>query len=138
MKTKLLSLAFMMSTVSTMWSQDTISNSNWNLEFENRDLPPVSFPFWMAREIALDLEEKDRLQQEVQLLWLEKETLARLVSALEQKDRNRLLQLELFEKNKGLLEIQLQAEKKINKGDWITWILRVLGAFGAGFLLGRI
>ena len=138
MKTKLLSLAFMTSTVCTMWSQDTISNSNWNLEFENRDLPPVSFPFWMAREIALDLEEKDRLQQEVQLLWLEKETLARLVSALEQKDRNRLLQLELFEKNKGLLEIQLQAEKKINKGDWITWILRVLGAFGAGFLLGRI
>ena len=121
-----------------MWSQDTISNSNWNLEFENRDLPPVSFPFWMAREIALDLEEKNRLQQEVQLLWLEKETLARLVSALEQKDRNRLLQLELFEKNMGLLEIQLQAEKKINKGDWITWILRVLGAFGAGFLLGRI
>ena len=138
MKTKLLSLAFMTSTVCTMWSQDTISNSNWNLEFENRDLPPVSFPFWMAREIALDLEEKDRLQQEVQLLWLEKETLARLVSALEQKDRNRLLQLELFEKNMGLLEIQLQAEKKINKGDWITWILRVLGAFGAGFLLGRI
>ena len=138
MKTKLLSLAFMTSTVCTMWSQDTISNSNWNLEFENRDLPPVSFPFWMAREIALDLEEKDHLQQEVQLLWLEKETLARLISALEQKDRNRLLQLELFEKNKGLLEIQLQAEKKINKGDWITWILRVLGAFGAGFLLGRI
>lgn len=138
MKTKLLSIAFVMSTVCTMWSQDTISNTNWNLEFANRDLPPVSFPFWMAREIALDLEEKNRLQQEVQLLWLEKETLARLVSALEQKDRNRLLQLELFEKNKGLLEIQLQAEKKINKGDWITWILRVLGAFGAGFLLGRI
>ena len=128
----------MTSTVCTMWSQDTISNPNWNLEFENRDLPPVSFPFWMAREIALDLEEKNRLQQEVQLLWLEKETLARLISALEQKDRNRLLQLELFEKNMGLLEIQLQAEKKINKGDWITWILRVLGAFGAGFLLGRI
>ena len=133
-----------MLTVCAMQSQDTISSNNWNLEFKNWDFPsgdlrPVSFPFWMAQAIALDLEEKDRLENEVRLLGLEKETLVYLVKGLEQKDRNRLLQLELSEKNISLLEVQLQAEREIRKEDgWMLWALRLLGALGAGFLLGRI
>ena len=135
-----------MLTVCAMQSQDTISNNNWNLEFKNWNFPldttdirPVSFPFWMAQAIALDLEEKDRLEQEVLLLGLEKEILEKLVNVLEQKDQDRLLQLELSGKNCKLLEVQLQAEREIKKEDsWMLWALRLLGALGAGFLLGRI
>ena len=127
-----------------MQSQGTISGNNWNLEFKNwnfpsGDLRPVSFPFWMAQAIALDLEEKHRLEQEAILLVLEKETLERLVKGLEQKDRERLLQLELLEKNRKLLEVQLKAEREVKKEDgWLLWALRLLGALGTGFLLGRI
>ena len=129
-----------------MQSQDTISSNNWNLEFKNWDFPldttdlrPVSFPFWMAQAIALDLEEKFRLEQEAQLLVLEKETLEHLVKGLKQKDQDRLLQLQLSDKNRKLLEVQLQAEREIKKEDgWMLWALRLLGALGAGFLLGRI
>lgn len=93
----------------------------------------------MAQAIALDLEEKDRLEHEVRLLGLEKETLMHLVKGLEQKDRNRMLQLELSEKNNGLLEVQLQAAREIRKDDgWTLWALRLLGALGAGFLLGSL
>ena len=135
-----------MLTVCAMQSQDTISSNNWNLEFKNWDFPldttdlrPVSFPFWMAQAIALDLEEKFRLEQEAQLLVLEKETLEHLVKGLKQKDQDRLLQLQLSDKNRKLLEVQLQAEREIKKEDgWMLWALRLLGALGAGFLLGRI
>ena len=93
----------------------------------------------MVKAIALDLEEKDRLEQEVLLLGLEKEILEKLVNVLEQKDRDRLLQLELSGKNCKLLEVQLQAERESKKEDnWMIWALRLLGALGAGFLLGRI
>ena len=129
-----------------MWSQGITANNNWILEFENWDFPrdttdtrPVTFPFWMAKAIALDLEEKNRLEQEVQLLVLEKETLEDLVEDLEKKDQGRRLQLELLEKNQNLLEVQLQAGRKTEKGEgWVLWTLRLLAALGTGFILGNL
>lgn len=108
-------------------------------QLDSLDTRPISFPFWMVQAIALDLVEKDRLELEVELLVLEKETWKRLVTGLEHKDQNRQLQMELLEKNQRLLKVQLQAERDNEKGEgWVIWALRLLGALGAGFTLGRI
>ena len=148
MKTKLLFTAFAMLTVCTTWSQDTIvdvARPDWFLKPvrsysapDTTDLRPISFPFWMVREIALDLEEKQQLELETQLYALELETYQKLVESMEKQEQQRQLQLELLHKNSSLLEAQLQAEKQGTKGTGtLVWSLRLLGALGAGFLLGR-
>ena len=103
------------------------------------DVRPISFPFWMVKQIALDLAEKERLEQEVQLLLLEISTSRSLVAGLELQDQDRRLQLQLLEENLQLLEVQLKAEREIKNTDsWVVGALRLLGALGAGFMLGRI
>ena len=135
MKRKLLLAVLLMLTVCTARSQDTIADS----PPDSLDLRPVSFPFWIVHQIALDLEEKSRLEQEVELLLLEKSSYRLLVTGLEQKDQERRLQLELLEKNQELLKVQLKAEEETKRGEpWLLWALRLLGALGAGFVLGRI
>lgn len=104
------------------------------------DLRPVCFPFWMAKQIALDLEEKHRLETELQLLELQLQAQASLVLGLEEKEKRRLLQLKLLNENLHLLEIQLEGERtkaKQKSSQWI-WVLRLLAALGSGFVLGRI
>ena len=149
MKTKLLSFAFAMLTVCTSWSQDTIVDAARPNRFPKpvRSYPPldttdhrhVCFPFWMVREIALDLEEKELLEQEVALFVLEAEQYQTLLQALERKDQSRVLQLQLLERNTFLLQEQLRVEKLSEKGTRpLIWALRILAALGAGFLFGRL
>ena len=131
-----------MLTACAMQSQDTISDDGRPATFDTLRMPslntPISFPFWMVKAIALDLEEKERLEEETQILALEVETYRKLLASLEQKDRQRILQLGLLEKNLNLVQEQLRAERQSTKPDrTLTWLLRLLGALGAGFLLGR-
>ena len=138
-----------MLTVCTSWSQDTIADAARPNRFPKpvRSYPPldttdhrhVCFPFWMVREIALDLEEKELLEQEVALFVLEAEQYQSLLQALERKDQSRVLQLQLLERNTFLLQQQLRAEKQSNKEPArYNWWLRLLAALGAGFLFGRL
>ena len=149
MKTKLLSMAFTMLTVCTMWSQDTIvdvARPDWFLKPvrsysapDTTDLRPISFPFWMVREIALDLEEKQQLELEAQLYALEVEAYQKLLESMEAQEQQRRLQLELLGRNISLVEAQLQAEKNsVKSTSKMQWYLRLLGALGVGFVLGRL
>src|SRR5690606_6554048 len=114
MRTKLLSLAFAMLTVCAMQSQDTISADGRphrsQIPVRSNPVTPICFPFWMAKAIALDLEEKQRLELEVQLYSQEVETYQYLLSSLEEKDENRELQLQLLGKNTALIKEQLRVE----------------------------
>jgi len=93
----------------------------------------------MVKAIALDLEEKQRLELEAQLYSQEVETYRRMLGSLEEKDQKRKEQLQLLEKNTSLLKEQLRAEQQSDKGARIwRWSLRLLTALGAGFILGRI
>jgi len=130
------------------WSQDTIADNGSPNRFskpvrayapyETTDTRPISFPFWMVKAIALDLEEKSRLELENQLYALEMETYKGWITSLEENEKNRRSQLKLLEKNAALLQEQLRAEQQSEKGAGIfIWSLRLLGALGAGFVLGR-
>lgn len=123
-------------TVSTARSQDTIPEPLPT----PLDLRPVSFPFWMAKQIALDLEEKHRLETELQLMELQLLGQRSLVAGLEEREMNRLLQIELLEKNQQLLQVQLEGAraKAQQKGSQWIWMLRFLAALGSGFVLGRL
>src|SRR5690606_27820941 len=143
MRTKLLSLAFAMLTVCAMQSQDTISADARPHRFlkpvRSNPATPICFPFWMVKAIALDLEEKQRLELEAQLYSQEVETYRRMLGSLEEKDQKRKEQLQLLEKNTSLIKEQLRIEIKSKKNFGVlTWTLRLLVALGAGFLLGRI
>ena len=129
----------MTSTVCTMWSQDTISNPNWNLEFENRDLPPVSFPFWMAKEIALDLSEKEQLESLQELSLKEIALLRTLTAGLEETSRHKSLQITLLETRIKTLEVSLQsASMKKPRDNLMHWLLRMAAALGVGYVLGTL
>ena len=138
-----------MLTVCASWSQDTIADNGSPNSFskpvrayapyETTDTRPICFPFWMVKAIALDLAEMERLEQEVQLLLLENSTAKSLVAGLELQDQDRQLQLQLLEENLELLEVQLKTEREIKKTDsWVAGALRLLGALGVGFMIGRI
>ena len=143
-----------MLTACAMQSQDTISDDGRPhrslrpvrsnpATFDTLRMPslntPISFPFWMVKAIALDLEEKQRLELEAQLYSQEVKTYRRMLHSLEEKDLKRKEQLQLLEKNTSLLKEQLRAEQQSDKGAGIwRWSLRLLGALGAGFILGRI
>lgn len=113
--------------VFTARSQDTTDNR------------PVTFPFWMAREIALDLEEKSRLELEANISAMEISALNNLVAGLEKINSERLLQLDLVKDNSLLMELQLLSYRSAKpKNNTINWWLRLLGAFGLGYLIGKI
>ena len=67
-------LAFAMWTACAMRSQSTTVDSGSTrpvfLSRDTTDTRAVSFPFWMVREIALDLKEKSRLEIQEELLEL--------------------------------------------------------------------
>lgn len=71
MKLKLLFLVFSLLIVFTARSQDTT------------DKRSVTFPFWMAKEIALDLEEKSRMEANEKIKTMELATLTSLIKSLE-------------------------------------------------------
>ena len=128
-----------------MWSQGVIAEGTPGLSEHTRtpiqgdslDVRPVSFPFWMVQAIALDLEEKSRLDLEVLLLEKELATYKILVSGLEENGRRKDLQLELSRKNTSLLELQLQAEKAEKaESSFLQRGLGLLGALVTGYILG--
>ena len=126
-----------------MQSQKIIGNSAESLiQFysspDTSDIRPVSFPFWMVREIALDLEEKSRLEAQQELLEQEIGTYNLLVLGLEKEKRNLVLQLELLGRNQQLLLSQLEATRKGKPEKPIKWILRLIAALGTGFILGSL
>src|SRR5690606_30803565 len=95
MRTKLLFVAFMMWTACALWSQDAIKDPiNRPHRFwkpvrsgpssDTLDLRPITFPFWMVREIALDLEEKSRLEGELLLFDLELQAYKTLTAGLQE------------------------------------------------------
>ena len=126
-----------------MQSQKIIGNSAESLiQFysspDTSDIRPVSFPFWMVREIALDLEEKSHLEAQQELLEQEIGTYNLLVLGLEKEKRNLVLQLELLGRNQQLLLSQLEATRKGKPEKPIKWILRLIAALGTGFILGSL
>lgn len=106
---------------------------------DTTDARSVVLPFWMVREIALDLEEHEHYAKELQLLEWQIETYRSLVKSMQEKEARRLLQLELMKKNTGMLLKQLTTEASARKSaNSLKWWGRLLAALGAGFLLGRI
>lgn len=126
MKEKLLFLALGLSTVFTAQSQDTTDNRQ------------VTFPFWMAREIALDLEEKSRLEANEKITAIELATLTSLVKSLEKTNQTKDLQIELLRSSNALQQQQLTTSKlqKQYPGTF-TWILRLIAAFSIGYVIGN-
>ena len=141
MRTKLLLTAFAILTVFGMRSQDTIPDPEGDLEWETRDFTPdtraISFPFWMVREIALDLEERSLLELQVELL--ETATCRLLVQGLEKEQENKQLQLELLQKNQLLLHTRLKLAgiPKAGGNTW-KWMVRMTAALGIGYMLGNL
>jgi hypothetical protein len=123
-------------TVFGMRSQDTIANPDRHF---SRDTRSVSFPFWMAREIAVDLEEKSLLKAREELLLLEIGTWKLLVGGLEQEKATMELQLELLQKNQQLLQSQLKAARSTRQtAKDLKWVLRMTAALGVGYILGNL
>ena len=124
-----------------MQSQKAIGNSEDAFipgysPLDTSDTRPVSFPFWMVREIALDLEEKFRLEVQQELLELEISTYSLLVQGLEKEKGNLELQLQLLEKNQQLLLTQVEARKNKKPEKSLKWVLRLIAALGTGYILG--
>lgn len=69
----------MLLTDSTTQSQDTIDNR------------PVTLSFWMAKEIALDLEEKSRLQANERITTIQLASFKALVKSLEKNQPKPIL-----------------------------------------------
>ena len=148
MKRKLLFTALLLLTVCTARSQDTTAEAAPGLRnppkplspspgIDTSDTRPVCFPFWMAKQIALDLEEKRRLEDLHRLDSLQLTGYRKLVAGLEQQQQHRELQRVLLQKQVSLLELQLKGEKQIRPSNGtLTWTLRLLAALGAGYLFG--
>ena len=117
----------MMSTASVMRSQDTT------------DVRPVVFPFWMVQEVALDLVEKSALEYREKIMMLELSKYKAVVSNLEKTISNRELQLQLLRKENDLLQSRLEFKKSNRiRNNSFFWLLRLIGALGAGYLIGNL
>lgn len=93
----------------------------------------------MAREIALDLLEKERLEAAEKLWALELGTYKELVAGWERSGLQKDLQIKLLQEQQVLLATQLESEKiKKPRKDSFSWFMLLLGALGAGVLLGAI
>ena len=120
----------MLLTVCEMRSQDTT------------DVRPVGFPFWMVQQIALDLEEKSRLEAREGILLLELSKYRELTAGLEKTASDGELQLHLIQKENRLLQSRLESIRAMRPakkyGADLSQILSLIGALGAGYLLGRL
>lgn len=103
------------------------------------DTRPVEFPFWMVQQIALDLNEKDRLtdinrlqSQEIALLETQ---ISNLSAQLGQKEQQFELQKGIAERWK--LRYEMEVAKVPEDNTW-SWIWKVIGALGIGYLLGNV
>ena len=120
-----------MLTACDLWSQGATPDS--------LDTRPITFPFWMVKEMAIDLAEKDRLQALQLATDLELQIYAERITGFEKVIQAKDLQLGLLEKNNVSLTVQLEAEKaKKPKDKTFLWILRLIGAAAVGFVAGSL
>ena len=93
----------------------------------------------MAKEIALDLSEKEQLES-LQELSLKEIALLRILTAgLEETSRHKSLQITLLETRIKTLEVSLQsASMKKPRDNLMHWLLRMAAAFGVGYVLGTL
>lgn len=116
-----------MLTVSITRSQDTT------------DVREVSFPFWMATEIAVDLNRLDRVESINELQGLMIDNLKQQISTLSSKILNQQQQISLLQSTNEILVTQLEAERaKDPKSGFWKWIWKVLAAGAAGFVVGSL
>lgn len=99
----------------------------------------VKLPFDVAKKVALDLEELDRLREVEVIQDLQINNYKEQVWTLGEISREKSGQIALLNRNLQLIENQLEAEKaskpKLKRG---PWILAVMGALGVGFMAGSM
>ncbi|MGY5846599.1 hypothetical protein ACW6QP_04205 [Salegentibacter sp. HM20] len=127
MKRKLLLFALLLPIAFMARSQDTINE------------PYLSIPYWMAKQIALDLEDRARLMALENISAMEISTLRALITNLESSNAKQTLQISLLQENNLILTRQFQSCKSSKPGNnTFLWLLRLMGAVGVGVVLGRI
>lgn len=93
----------------------------------------------MVKEIALDLNEKDHLKSNLNLMTMELVSYKSLTKNLETTSNQKSLQLKLLRKDTHLLKSQLKSEKATKPKDkTFLWTLRLLTALATGYLLGNL
>ena len=112
-----------MLTVCGMRSQDTT------------DVRPVVLPFWMAKEVALDLSEKERLEEMAEITALQLLKYQLLVKGLEKNNFDFGLQVELLQRKNKLLEKTHNVKNdNIKYRKFILWGIRLLSIFSVAYL----
>jgi hypothetical protein len=107
------------------------------LLFSQDDTNKVVLDFDIAKLIALDLEEFDRLVVVDSINKIEIKNLNSQVGLLESAYSDKSSQIGLLSNTIQILNSQLEAEK-LNKpkSNWFTWALAVIAAGGLGFVIG--
>lgn len=97
---------------------------------------PISFPFWMVQEIALDLEDLDAFRKVEMVNSLIISNLKEQLSVLSKRDQLHVEQKELLQNTIDIIRNQYEAEKlKKPKSNWFVWLLATIAAFGSGFVV---
>lgn len=99
----------------------------------------VKLPFSIAKKIALDLVEKDRLQAVDLVNTLKISNLKEQVATYSSQSHSKTSQLKLLQDSYKILQSQYEAEKmKKPKNNWFMWALATIAAFGSGFVIGSL
>ena len=103
------------------------------------DTNKVVLDFDIAKLVALDLEEKDRLVVVDSINKIEIKNLNSQIGLLEIAYNDKSSQIGLLSNTIQILNSQLEAEK-LNKpkSNWFTWTLAVIAAAGTGFVIGSL
>lgn len=112
--------------------------SGWS-QVVTKDTRPVTFPFWMVQEIALDLEEKDRLEMVDVINTLRISALNTEIDKWSALDKHKVNQIRLKDKFISILQSQYEAERV--KKDYkykFTDFLKDIGKVGIGAVLGFV
>lgn len=95
----------------------------------------VKLPFSVAKKIALDLVEKDRLEAVERVNVLQISNLKEQINSLEITVDKKDLQLGLLNKNITILDTQLEAEKMKKPKPQFLWYLLIAAA---GYIVGSL
>ncbi len=115
------------------------SQSDTNKNKDSLDTRPVTLPFWVAKEIALDLEEKDRLERIVTVQVSEISNLKGQISTYDLVLTGKNASIELKDRFISILEVQLESEraKKVSKYGFNDLLID-LGKVALGMLIGGL
>jgi hypothetical protein len=93
--------------------------------------------FEVAKKVALELVDYDRLREVDSLQRLSIYNLKTQISLLEDISNVKSEQIMYLENTQKILEMELKfARETPKKSNWLTWSLAVLGAFGTGYFIG--